>query len=138
VTAKDLAQKLGIKPEQRIALVGAPEGYAGSLEKMVPGVRLSNSLEGPLDFIQLFARSRSELEESFPRLAAKLGESGMIWVSWPKRSSGIESDLREDVVRDTGLAGGLVDVKVASIDDEWSALKFVFRLKDRREAGRRT
>jgi len=106
----DLAQKLGIQPGQTIALVGAPEGYARSLEKMAPGIHISRSREGPLDFIQLFARSRSELEKSFPGLAGKLSDSGMIWVSWPKRSSGIESDLGEHAVRETGLAAGLVDV----------------------------
>jgi hypothetical protein len=89
-------------------------------------------MKGPLDFIQFFSSRRSHLDEQFPKLKASLSPSGMLWVSWPKGSSGVPTDLTENVVRDIGLTNGLVDVKVCAVDETWSGLKFVFRLKDRR------
>ena len=88
--------------------------------------------DGSLDFIQLFCKTRSKLEGEFPRLKSALDVNGMLWISWPKRSSGVETDLSGNVVREIGLAHGLVDVKVAAVDETWSGLKFVYRLRDRR------
>ena len=93
---------------------------------------MATELEGPLDFIQYFTSSVCELEAAFPDLKKALGERGMIWVSWPKRASGVSTDLNENVVRDIGLDNKLVDVKVCAVDETWSGLKFVRRLKDRR------
>ena len=84
-----------------------------------------------MDFVQLFATERASLEREFPGLKARLKPDGMIWVSWPKASSRRQTDLSDRVVREVGLKNGLVDVKVCAIDDSWSALKFVRRLKDR-------
>ena len=86
---------------------------------------------GLLDFVQFFTREKRELEREFAALARALTPAGMLWISWPKQSSGVATDLTEDVVRAIGVAHGLVDVKVAAVDDVWSGLKFVRRLKDR-------
>lgn len=84
-----------------------------------------------LDFAMLFVKSQAELHKQFPALAKRLAPAGMLWVSWPKKTSGIATDLTEDVIRDSGLKSGLVDVKVCAVTDIWSGLKFVIRLKDR-------
>ena len=94
-------------------------------------MKIASAPEGPLDFIQLFAASRAELEAEFPRMKQTLSQDGMLWVSWPKRSSKVETDLSDNVVREVGLDNGLVDVKVCAVDQTWSGLKFVRRLKDR-------
>lgn len=86
---------------------------------------------GPLDFALLFVTARSELVKSFPRLRDRLVANGMLWVSWPKKASGVTTDLSEGIVRTIGLELGLVDVKVCAVDETWSGLKFVRRLKDR-------
>ena len=89
------------------------------------------STRGTLDFAMLFVRRVSELKKWFPRLRDRLESNGALWVSWPKRTSGVETDLSDNVVRAIGLNAGLVDVKVCAVDETWSGLKFVRRLKDR-------
>ena len=84
-----------------------------------------------LDFVMLFTKSRLELEKEFPRLAKLLAPAGMLWISWPKKSSGVAADVHENLIRDTGLGAGLVDVKICAVTQVWSGLKFVRRLKDR-------
>jgi hypothetical protein len=121
-----LPQKLGIKSKSRSLVVGGPKNLAAGL-----GLNRSNSGRELLDFVLLFAKTESELKENFGKLAAKLQPAGMLWVSWPKKTSGVPTDLTEDVVRRVGIAAGLVDVKVCAIDEIWSGLKFVYRLKDR-------
>ena len=128
---KSLVEKLGIKECFAISIIGAPENYAATLGKLPSGVKLTKKLEGPLDFVQFFCSKRSQLEENFRRLKGALSARGMLWVSWPKGSSGVPTDLTENVVREIGLKNGLVDVKVCAVDETWSGLKFVFRLKDR-------
>jgi len=86
---------------------------------------------GTLDFAMLFVRRASELKKGFPRLRDRLASNGVLWVSWPKKTSGVETDLSDNVVRAMGLEAGLVDVKVCAVDEIWSGLKFVRRLKDR-------
>ncbi len=86
---------------------------------------------GPLDFIQFFARDKRQLARHFPALARALVPAGMLWISWPKRASGVPTDLTEDVIRAIGLAHRLVDMKVAAVDEVWSGLKFVRRVRDR-------
>ncbi len=125
-----LVKKLGIKPGFKIVLVNAPPGYANELD--LPQDATANSRLGkPLDFAQLFVKSEKELKRKFSEYAKRLNASGMLWVSWPKKSSGVSTDLSENIVRDIGLAAGLVDVKICAVNDVWSGLKFVFRLKDR-------
>jgi hypothetical protein len=122
--------KLGIKDGWAIAILNAPHGYERTL-KLPGNVRRKASAAGSLDFIQFFTDQKRELEDRFAGLARALAPAGMLWISWPKRASGVATDLTEDVIRVIGLAHGLVDVKVAAVDDVWSGLKFVRRLKDR-------
>src|SRR5262249_27629298 len=88
-------------------------------------------VRGPVDFAMIFAATRRELESKFIPYAHRLRSDGMLWVSWPKKSSGVTSDLDENKVRHIGLKAGLVDVKVCAVTDVWSGLKFVYRIKDR-------
>ena len=126
-----LAKKLGIKEGSRLAFVGAPAGFARRLGRLPAGAAVAAEPSGPLDLIVAFTRSRAELARDFSRLAALLAPAGMLWIGWPKKSSGVATDLTEDVVRGVGLAAGLVDTKVCAIDEVWSGLRFVVRLKDR-------
>jgi hypothetical protein len=124
-----LVQKLGIKPGARVQFVAAPPQLPELLGPL-PGNTVSTT-RGKLDFALLFATKLAELTRNFPKLRDRLESNGMLWVSWPKKTSGVASDLNENVVRDFGLASGLVDVKVCAIDATWSGLKFVRRLSDR-------
>ena len=125
-----LVKKLGIKEGFSIRIVNAPTGFEQQLE-LPAGVTISGKSKKPLDFVLLFTQSQRALEKEFSRHAATLTPAGMLWISWPKKTSGVESDLNENIVRDIGLAKGMVDVKVCAVDEVWSGLKFVFRLKDR-------
>jgi hypothetical protein len=127
-----LVKRLGIKPGSNIAFLNAPEGYAEELD-LPAGVTMISRSGKLLDFAQLFVKNEKELKKNFSKYAKRLNASGMLWVSWPKRSSGVPSDLSENVVREIGLAVGLVDVKVCAVIEVWSGLKFVYRLKDRAE-----
>jgi hypothetical protein len=130
-SGKPLVVKLGIKPGAKALIVGAPRGYRATLSDLPPGVRPVASGAGPFDFIQLFSRSAAVLVRTLPKMKRLLAQDGMLWVSWPKRASALETDIDENVVRDAGLGVGLVDVKVCAVDETWSGLKFVIRLKDR-------
>jgi hypothetical protein len=125
-----LIKKLGIKPGSNIVFVNAPSGYAQELD-LPTDVTINSRSAKPIDFAQLFVKREKELLTKFPEYARRLQPSGMLWVSWPKKTSGVPTDLTENIVRDIGLNGGLVDVKVCAVDEVWSGLKFVFRLKDR-------
>lgn len=124
---RSLADKLGIKPGMRVAVINAPEGYP-----LPAGVKRVDPPAQPLDFIHLFTINRAELEKRLPDLKAMLVPNGALWISWYKKASKVPTDLDENVIREIGLEQGLVDVKVAAVDEVWSALKFVYRLKDRR------
>lgn len=126
-----LAQKLGLKEGQRIALWGAPDGFRRTLEPEPAGIDWRTRLEPTLDAVLLFAPRVATLEEVLLPAAAALTPGGMLWVAWPKQAAKVPTDLTEDRVRAFGLAAGLVDVKVCAISDVWSGLKFVRRLKDR-------
>ena len=130
-SGQPLVAKLGIKPDTRIAILNAPKGYDRVLGKLPPRVTRRPSVAGSLDFIQFFTDRRGELERRFPALERALAPAGMLWISWPKKSSGVTTDLTEDAIRAIGLAHGLVDVKVAAVDEVWSGLKFVRRVKNR-------
>jgi hypothetical protein len=130
-SGKPLAQKLGIKPGFRMLALNPPPGYQALLDPLPDGVEMAPALEGQFDFIHYFTTERVAFEAVFPALKAGLATAGMLWVSWPKKASKMPTDLDENIIRDIGLRGGLVDVKVAAIDERWSGLKFVYRLKDR-------
>ncbi len=126
-----LAKKLGIKAGHRVGLIGAPELFEATLEGLPEGVRFSRRAAGRFDVIVFFTRKASELGRRFAKLAARLDKAGGLWVAWPKKASGVATDLVEGVVRRTGLDGGLVDNKICAVDETWSGLRFVYRLKDR-------
>jgi hypothetical protein len=126
-----LPKKLGIKESQRIAFVNAPDNFTEELGKLPGGVEIVKQQRAPLDLIVCFVKSEKELVAQFGKLAAKLAPAGMLWVSWPKKASGVPTDLSDSVVRRIGLAAGLVDTKVCAINEVWSGLRFVKRLKDR-------
>ncbi len=127
-----LVKKLGIKAGQSAAVVNAPKDFlAKELQPLPENVTLASTGLKQLDFIMLFVDSAKALNKELPRLKAKLKSDGSFWVSWPKKSSGVETDLTFDVVQQSGLKIGLVDVKIAAVNDIWSGLKFVYRLKDR-------
>lgn len=128
---KPLAQKLGLKPGMRATFQDAPTGYAGLLGSLPDGVEVVEHLDGWFDFVQAFFTQESALVRSFPRLKAALRPSGMLWLSWPKKAARMPTDLAENRIRQIGLEGGLVDVKVIAVDERWSGLKFVIRLRDR-------
>jgi len=125
-----LVKKLGIKESFNAALINAPPNFQQELD-LPKGVTINSRTRKSLDFVLFFARSKRELETGFSLHAVKLALSGMLWTSWPKKVPGVATDLTGNVVREIGLAAGLVDVKVCAVDDVWSGLKFVFRLKDR-------
>jgi hypothetical protein len=126
-----LTEKLGIKEDSKLIFLNAPRDYARTLGKLPKGITLTNDLDGPLDFVQFFAKERAELETCIRRLKQELSKNGTLWISWPKRVSKVETDLSEAVVREIGLRNGLVDVKVCAVDETWSGLK-VYRKKDRK------
>lgn len=128
-----LPKKLGIKPGHHVAFVDAPVGFMASVAPLPDGVSVVDLMpeSGRLDVIVLFAGSLAELREKFKPAAKKLKPDGGLWIGWPKKSSGVATDLSENPVRDIGLAAGLVDNKVCALDDIWSALRFVYRVADR-------
>ena len=126
-----LAKKLGIKEGSRIGLVNEPKGFQSELGKLPDKAEFVARLTNSLDIILFFVLTERELARNFSKLAKKLVANGMIWIAWPKKSSGVTTDLSFENVQRIGLDAGLVDVKICAIDDTWSGLKFVYRLKDR-------
>ncbi len=127
-----LQKKLGIKSGYRMALLGAPAHYRDLLGDLPAGIAIDEALCGAgYDFLQAFYVERADYEAAFPVLKAAIHKDGMIWISWYKKAARMPTDITEDVVREIALAGGLVDVKVAAIDAQWSGLKLVYRRRDR-------
>src|SRR5947209_17230971 len=128
-----LPKKLGIKEDCRVLLVNPPANFAATLGDLPAGVDVHvNHRSGPaFDVILFFTESLAQLRVQFPKLSRRLVPNGGLWVAWPKRGSGVATDLSEDLVREVGLNAGLVDNKVCAVDVTWSGLRFVIRLKDR-------
>ncbi|MBL8363198.1 MAG: DUF3052 family protein [Rubrivivax sp.] len=123
-----MAKKLGFKDGQRALLQGAvPEGYADMLAPLPPGVVFASRLSADVALVQLFATERRELSERLQAFRRTLGPEAMVWVSWPKKSAKVPTDITEDVVREVALPLGFVDVKVCAVDATWSGLKLVVR-----------
>jgi hypothetical protein len=120
-----LAKKLGIKPEHLIALFGAPDGFV--VEDMPPGVEVRTRARGPLDVIVSFHTRRADLAKRLPTLMKAMPPDGGLWIAWPKKSSGVATDITEDTIREVALPTGLVDNKVCAVDDIWSGLRLVLR-----------
>jgi hypothetical protein len=125
-----LPKKLGIKDGSAVSLVGAPPGFAHTeLAELPPGAHFVGDGVAPIDVIVVFAEWMAALEEQFVAQTTRLQPAGGLWVAWPKRASGRPTDLSENLIRDIGLAAGLVDNKVCAIDGTWSGLRFVYRLR---------
>jgi hypothetical protein len=134
-SGKPLVQKLGIQPGFCIFIEGAPAAYGDIVGPLPADVTVAKRLKAPLDMVHLFAMQAAGLAGKLRGCRDAIEPDGMIWVSWPKKSSGVATDLTDVVVRDTALRLGLVDIKVCAIDDVWSGLKFVIP-KDQRKSKR--
>ncbi len=126
-----LAKKLGITAGNTVALLGAPGGFGDLVAPLPEGVEVRSRLGGHTDVVVLFAPRRAALERRLGALKRAIHSAGSLWVAWPKKSSGVFTDMTEDVVREVGLPEGLVDNKVCAIDETWSGLRLVYRLVNR-------
>lgn len=132
-----LALKLGLVAGRTLVLLDAPDGFEAALAPLPADTAVTRRTRAPLQLAILFCADRDELKHRLPDLVRQLHPDGMLWVAWPKKSSGVSSTLNENAVRATGLLAGVVDNKVCAIDEVWSGLRFQFRLQDRpaRRAG---
>jgi hypothetical protein len=127
-----LLKKLGVPAHETIAVLNSPTPYKKLLGALPEGTQVKTELRaGKFGFIHFFAHSEAELEKRFPALKTCLLKDGLLWISWPKKASQVETDLNDNRVREIGLDAGLVDIKVCSVDETWSGLKFVYRKEDR-------
>lgn len=130
-----LPQKLGIRPGDRVVALGAPWKYGAVVSPLPDGTTILTRMPARARFVHLFVRNAAELGRRLPALDRGLEDDGMIWISWPKKSSGLATDLTEDGIRRAALPLGLVDVKVCAVDEVWSGLKLVRRVSRRRGTG---
>lgn len=126
-----LVRKLGLEPGHRMWLFDPPEGYDDLLGPLPDGAGPAAPADRDVDFLHVFATTREALERGLASARERMAQDGMVWLSWPKKSSGVTSELDGNVVRAIGLEAGLVDIKVCAVDETWSGLKFVIRLADR-------
>ena len=126
-----LPKKLGVKDGFRLWLADVPSEVRAELKYALAGCEIAHDLKKSVDFMMVFTKSKEQLSEEFGHISKALAPAGMLWVSWPKKSSGVATDLDENKVRQIGLDAGLVDVKVCAVTEVWSGLKFVRRVKDR-------
>ena len=127
-----LAQKLGVKPGTTVVLINAPANYRQLLGNFANGVKLTSRVGANSNFIHFFAKRRSELEKRLRHLRTKIADSGTLWISWAKKSSGLATDITEDVIRELALPLGFVDIKVCAVDETWSGLKLMIRRQNRK------
>ena len=126
-----LAKKLGLKAGHAVAVAGAPDDYPALIGAIARDLSLGRRVSAATDVVHVFTTRRAELERRLADLRAQLKPTAVVWISWPKKTSGVATDVTETIVRETGLAAGLVDVKICAVDETWSGLKFVYRLSDR-------
>lgn len=127
-----LAQKLGVRQQSRVRIENAPANYSALLHPLPAGVKISPRLQSDIDIWHLFVKSKKRLSERLEKAMRGIRQNGMIWVSWPKQSSAVASDMSENEIRNAALPLGLVDVKVCAIDETWSGLKLVIRRSERK------
>ena len=129
-----LAKKLGVKPGHRLSLIDAPGGFEQKLVGLPEDAAVLRGLRGKagFDVILLFCSNHRDLMQNFSRASERLTQAGGLWIAWPKKASGVSTDLSENAIRQFGLDAGLVDNKVCAIDETWSGLRFVIRLRDRK------
>jgi hypothetical protein len=130
-----LPKKLGIKEQFHVLLLDIPADVKSELKNALATCHAVKDAREPLDFAMIFVKSAADLKKRFSQVAKRLAPAGMLWVSWPKKASGVATDLTENDVRNIGLQAGLVDVKVCAVNEIWSGLKFVIRVKDRPSPG---
>ncbi|TKW78331.1 MAG: DUF3052 family protein [Bradyrhizobium icense] len=133
-SGRSVVQKLGIKPGFRIFVDGAPASYDEIVGELPANTTIASRLKASLDMVHLFAMQAAALRKKLPACREAIAPDGMVWVSWPKKTSGVVTDVTENVVRDTALSLGLVDIKVCAIDDTWSGLKLVIPRDQRKPA----
>lgn len=126
-----LAKKLGLKEDMPLAVLNAPRGYASWLEPLPAGVSIGSEVARRAPAVHIFTTRLRDLEAALPRLRKTVDPSGFVWVSWPKKSSGVATDVTEDAIRSVALPLGFVDVKVCAVTDVWSGLKLVVRKSER-------
>ena len=127
-----LARKLGVRPNERLIALNAPDNYQRLLEGLPDGVAVTNRLTANASFVHLFVKQRSDLARQLVMLRTKLDDAGILWVSWPKKAAKVETDITEDTIRDLALPLGFVDVKVCAVDETWSGLKLMVRRENRK------
>jgi len=127
-----LAQKLGIKPGSTVVLINAPANYRKLLGNFAKGIEFTSRVGASPNFIHFFTTRRNELEKQLRRLRTKIADSGTLWVSWAKKSSGLATDVSEDVIREIALPLGFVDIKICAVDETWSGLKLMIRRENRK------
>lgn len=133
-SGKPVAQKLGLKPGFCVFVDGLQVAYCDVVGELPDDVRIAKTAKGPLDAVHLFAVNAKGLAARLRGYRQAIVPDGMIWVSWPKKSSGVATDLSDTAVREIGIAAGLVDIKVCAVDEVWSGLKFVIPVKQRGKA----
>jgi hypothetical protein len=131
-----LPKKLGIKPGVTVVTINSPINYRRLLDSIPESVTFSDRLKPDSTFVHVFVRKCSELAKRLPVLRQKVSDTGIIWISWPKKSAGVPTDVTEDVIRSVALPLGFVDVKVCAIDETWSGLKLMVRRENRKKAVR--
>jgi hypothetical protein len=129
-----LAQKLGIKPSSSVIVINEPRDYRKWLGKAAREVRFSHRLKNGSGFVHFFTTQRSELQDQLKKLRGGIADTGIVWVSWPKKSAGVATDVTEDVIRAVALPLGFVDVKVCAVNETWSGLKLMIRRENRRSS----
>jgi hypothetical protein len=127
-----LARKLGVRPNETLIALNAPENYAQLLEGLPENVTISGRVTAKPVFVHLFVRQRSDLEKRLRALRIRLDDAGILWISWPKKSSKVATDITEDTIRAVALPLGFVDVKVCAVDETWSGLKLMIRRENRK------
>lgn len=128
-----LVRKLGIKDGARVALIHEPDGFENLLAPLPPGVGIKRKpRSGAFDVIVFFTQSKASLTSAFSGLMSRMTPACGLWIAWPKKASGVKTDVTEDVIRELALDAGLVDNKVCAIDEIWSGLRLVIRLRDRK------
>ena len=130
-----LVRKLGVRPNECLIALNAPEHYARLLVDLPEGVQTTKRLSAGASFVHLFATERAELAKRLRELRGKLDDAGVLWISWPKKASKVATDITEDVIRAEALPLGFVDVKVCAVDETWSGLKLMIRREKRKSAG---
>lgn len=129
-----LPQKLGIKSGTTVVAIHAPANYRKLLGRVPSDVTFMNRIGADSNFVHLFTKSRSELAKQLKELRRKIAQDGVVWISWPKKSSGVATDITEDVIRDVALPIGFVDIKVCAVDEIWSGLKLMIRRENRKSS----